>query len=88
MSRFYRVFSIVVVAALAVLGLRAVAQEAPNADRVVVELQDDGRALINPNMGWTMHFYSNITSNYGSRLEPSDALDWFEGCSVVYLRLP
>ena len=37
MSRFYRVFSIVVVAALAVLGLRAVAQEAPNADRVVPE---------------------------------------------------
>lgn len=56
--------------------------------QVVVELADDGRALINPNMGWTMHFYSNITSNYGSRLEPSDALDWFEGCSTVYLRLP
>ena len=52
------------------------------------ELIDHGGALINPSMGWTMHFYSNITSNYGSRLAPSDALEWFEGCSTVYLRLP
>ncbi len=49
---------------------------------------DDGSALLNPDMGWTMHFYSNIVSNYGSRLEPSDTLDWFEGCSTIYLRLP
>ena len=62
------------------------AENAPG--KVVVELQDDGRALYNPQMGWTMHFYSNVPSNYGSRLEPSDTLDWFEGCSTVYLRLP
>ena len=57
-------------------------------ERTVVTPVDDGRALINPNMGWTMHFYSNIPANYGSRLEPSDTLDWFEGCSVIYLRIP
>ena len=54
----------------------------------VVELPDNAEALINPDMGWTMHFYSNQTWNYGSRLAPADTLDWFEGCSVVYLRIP
>ena len=49
---------------------------------------DHGKALINPGMGWNMHFYDNIISNYGSRLEPSDTLDDFPGLSVVYLRLP
>ena len=58
------------------------------AETVTMKLQDHGRALLNPGMGWTMHFYSNGTGNYGSRLEPSDTLEWFEGCSVVYLRLP
>ncbi len=52
------------------------------------ELMDDGRALINPDMGWTAHFYSNIPTNYGSQLSPDDTLDWFEGCSAVYLRVP
>lgn len=49
---------------------------------------DHGRALVNPQMGWTLHFYSNILANYGSRLEPSDTLDDFPGLSVIYLRLP
>ena len=49
---------------------------------------DTGEALINPMMGWTMHFYSNNPKNYGAQLEPSDSLDWFEGCSTVYLRIP
>ncbi len=57
-------------------------------DVVRVELADNGQALVNPGMGWTMHFYSNIISNYGSQLEPSDALDDFPGLSTVYLRLP
>ncbi len=59
-----------------------------HAEDVVVRPQDDGRALLNPGMGWTMHFYSNLTKNYGSRLKPSDTLDWFPGCSTIYLRLP
>ena len=49
---------------------------------------DHGGALINPGMGWTMHFYSWKMSDYGSRLEPSDVLDDFPGLSTVYLRLP
>jgi beta-galactosidase GanA len=39
-------------------------------------------------MGGTIHFYSNIPGNYGSKLEASDALLWFPGCSTVYLRIP
>lgn len=64
------------------------AQESAPAKQTVVNLTDDGRALINPGMGWTCHFYSNIPTNYGSRLEPSDTLEWFEGCSTIYLRIP
>lgn len=49
---------------------------------------DHGHALINPDMGWTMHFYSNLLPNYGSKLKPSDTLDDFPGLSTVYLRIP
>ena len=35
-----------------------------------VTIEDTGAVLINPNMGWTMHFYSNVPENYGSKLEP------------------
>jgi len=49
---------------------------------------DTGEALVNPGMGWTMHFYSNIPENYGSKLAPSDTLDDFPGLSTVYLRIP
>ncbi|MDO4573622.1 MAG: DUF4832 domain-containing protein [Planctomycetia bacterium] len=65
------------------LCLPAIAEES-----ITVRPQDNGKALLNPDMGWTMHFYSNVPGNYGSRLEPSDTLDWFEGCSTVYLRIP
>jgi len=53
-----------------------------------VEPADHGRALINPQMGWTMHFYSNIIANYGSKLEAQDTLDDFPGLSCAYLRVP
>ncbi len=49
---------------------------------------DNKKALVNPDMGWTMHYYSNIITNYGSKLEPSDTLDDFPGLSTVYLRVP
>ncbi len=49
---------------------------------------DTGAALVNPDMGWTMHFYSNNPTNYGSKLDPSDTLDDFPGLSTVYLRVP
>lgn len=51
-------------------------------------LRDNGKALINPNMGWTMHFYSNSMNNYGSHLEAFDTVDDFPGLSTVYLRIP
>lgn len=56
--------------------------------RVVVRPTDSGAALVNPGMGWTLHFYSNFIENYGSKLEPSDTLDDWPGLSVVYLRVP
>jgi len=55
---------------------------------VAVRTADTGVALINPGMGWTMHFYSNVPGNYGSKLAPSDTLDDFPGLSTVYLRIP
>lgn len=50
--------------------------------------EDNKKALINPSMGWTMHFYSNNVRNYGSQLEPSDTLEDFPGLSTIYLRIP
>jgi hypothetical protein len=55
---------------------------------LTVRPQDTGEALVNPGMGWTLHFYSNFIENYGSKLEPSDTLDDWPGLSVVYLRVP
>jgi hypothetical protein len=55
---------------------------------ITVRPEDTGQALVNPDMGWTMHFYSNIPDNYGSKLAPSDTLDDFPGLSTVYLRVP
>ncbi len=57
-------------------------------ERQTVRPTDDGRALVNPQMGWTMHFYSNIITNYGARLAASDTLDDFPGLSCAYLRVP
>jgi hypothetical protein len=57
-------------------------------DFVTVRPQDTGEALVNPGMGWTLHFYSNFIENYGSKLEPSDTLDDWPGLSVIYLRVP
>lgn len=53
-----------------------------------VHPEDTGQTLVNPGMGWTLHFYSNIPTNYGSKLAPSDTVDDFPGLSVVYLRVP
>jgi hypothetical protein len=53
-----------------------------------VKPADHGKALVNPDMGWTFHYYSNQIDDYGSRLEPSDTLDDFPGLSTIYLRVP
>ncbi|MDB4332642.1 MAG: beta-galactosidase [Akkermansiaceae bacterium] len=58
------------------------------AQGATIQPEDTGEALVNPGMGWTMHFYSNIPKNYGSKLAPSDTLDDFPGLSTVYLRIP
>ena len=57
-------------------------------ERVTVRPEDTGAALVNPQMGWRLNFYSNILTNYGSKLAPSDTLDDFPGLSCIYLRLP
>jgi hypothetical protein len=54
----------------------------------IKNLSDNGKALVNPLMGWTMHYYSNVLDNYGSKLAPADTLDDFPGLSTVYLRIP
>jgi hypothetical protein len=55
---------------------------------VTVRPDDTGEALVNPGMGWVLHYYDNVPENYGSRLEPSDTVDDFPGLAVVYLRIP
>jgi hypothetical protein len=61
---------------------------AGDSQSVTVKPQDTGEALVNPGMGWTLHFYSNFIENYGSKLTPSDTLDDWPGLSVIYLRVP
>lgn len=61
---------------------------AADTDCTTVHPRDTQQALINPSMGWTLHFYSNIIKNYGSRLAPSDVVSDFPGLSSVYLRVP
>jgi len=56
--------------------------------RVVARPSDTGEALVNPGMGWTMHYYSNIPKNYGSHLSPGDTVDYWPGLSTIYLRVP
>lgn len=56
-------------------------------NRTVVHPQDTGAALVNPGMGWVLHYYDNSLTNYGPKLAPSDTVDDFPGLSVVYLRL-
>lgn len=67
-----------------------VVQRTPGTDiaRTVVRPADTGEALVNPGMGWTLHFYSNFIENYGSKLELSDTLDDWPGLSTIFLRVP
>jgi len=56
--------------------------------QTIIYPEDTGEALVNPQMGWTFHYYSNNPTNYGSKLAPSNTLDYFPGLSVIYLRVP
>jgi hypothetical protein len=58
------------------------------AEQITVRPADTGAALVNPEMGWVVYFYSNVTANYGSKLAPADTVDDFPGVSTVYLRVP
>ena len=73
---------------IAVTAACAAAASLADVGRTTVRPTDDGRALVNPGMGWTMHYYSNVPRNYGSTIEPGDAMEWFPGCSACYLRIP
>ncbi len=59
-------------------------------ERVSVELEDNGEALVNPNMGWRFYFYSHGPDNFGSHMHgfaPSDTFSEFPGLSTIYMRL-
>lgn len=71
-----------------VLAAEVAATEVPGEDWVTVQPRDTGEPLVNPGMGWTLHFYSNYIENYGSKLEPSDTLEDWPGLSTIYLRVP
>ena len=45
------------------------------------------KALINPDMGFVYYKYSNRLWAYGINTPDSDTLDWFPGCSTVYMRV-
>lgn len=65
------------------------AEVKPSGDYFEARLSDHSRALINPGMGWTMHFNCcNIDENYGAQLAPYDTLDDFPGVNGPYLRIP
>ncbi len=73
---------------VAMMVLLAMGGAATAQEWVTVRPPDTGEALVNPGMGWVLHYYDNIPENYGSRLEPSDTVEDFPGLSVVYLRIP
>lgn len=52
-----------------------------------VSFKDNGSALVNPGMGFIEYTYAGRLWAYGSTTPSWDALDWFPGCSTVYMRL-
>ena len=56
--------------------LRETAVPAQAATNVVVVPEDNGAALINPGMGWVMHYYDN-SERYGTTIKTGDDLRWF-----------
>jgi hypothetical protein len=75
---------ILILGAILVVGSSAAAGE----KFTVVHPEDTGEALVNPGMGWGFHYYSNVPTNYGSKLMTMDTLDYFPGLSHIYLRIP
>jgi len=73
---------------IAGIALCALAAGATAQSTVTIRPSDTGEALVNPDMGWVLYFYSNVPTNYGSQLEPSDTVDDFPGLSTVFMRIP
>jgi hypothetical protein len=48
---------------------------------------DNRKALLNPNMGWNLAYYTDDGNHYGTRLKKGDVLDWFPGCNIVSFRI-
>ncbi|MDR3710466.1 MAG: DUF4832 domain-containing protein [Capsulimonadaceae bacterium] len=83
-----RIVTLCVLALLAPLAVSPTrAADAP-VKTIVVHPVDNGKALVNPMMGWVFHYYSDSRREFGWNLEPSDTVDDFPGLSTVYLRLP
>lgn len=57
------------------------------AETVTVRPRATDEALINPNMGLVYYKYSNRLWAYGINTPDNDTLDWFPGCSTVYMRV-
>ncbi len=53
---------------------------------VTKNFEDNGKALINPSMGWMPFYYSDLLDSYPTK-DPSDTWDYFEGISTVYMRI-
>jgi hypothetical protein len=70
-----------------ILAVLAGQSPAAETERVVVRPADNGEALVNPSIGWVLHYYDNSLAYYGNREEPHDTLRDFPGLSVIYLRL-
>ena len=77
-----KTLAIVTLCMLSVLG--AAAQEKVETITPV----DNGKALVNPGMGWMLYYYSNVLDNYGSKLSAEDTVEDFPGVGTVFLRLP
>lgn len=78
---------VLAIAAITSICGAAEADSTAGAPRVTVRPVDNGAALVNPCMGWVLHYYDNSLAVYGNREEPDDTLPDFPGLSVVYLRL-
>jgi hypothetical protein len=79
--------SIFVNAALSALYFAVSIQVEAQPERIIVHPRDNGRALVNPGMGWIFHNYDNNITTYTVDLAPSDVVQDFPGVSVVYMRL-
>lgn len=54
---------------------------------IKVSFEDDKSAVVNPGMGFCHYAYAGRLWAYGSSNPAWDTLDWFPGCSTVYMRV-